>query len=169
MSGRPSVAAQTVTWGDFMMFKRLGILGVLAVCLFAIAIVMVGCGADEDDPPPPPPPPPPPVELTPMEKLAGTYSYVEGTRVVDDGVEVSPHSGQMHLRPGGNSWLITLELEDIEPEGYSGPTWTANATTITFIASDGTSEAWEYTLEGKFLTMTFVVEEGATLEKWRKD
>ena len=35
-----------------MMFKRLGILGVLAVCLFAIAIVMVGCGNGEDDPPP---------------------------------------------------------------------------------------------------------------------
>ena len=33
------------------MFKRLGRFAVLAVCLFAIAIVMVGCGGDEVDPP----------------------------------------------------------------------------------------------------------------------
>ena len=31
------------------MFKRLGRFAVLAVCLFAIAIVMVGCGPDEGD------------------------------------------------------------------------------------------------------------------------
>ena len=96
-------------------------------------------------------------------------SYVEGTRVIDDGVEVSPQSGQMHLRPEGNSWLITLEFEDREPEGYSGPTWSANATTLTFIESDSESSTWGYTLEGKFLTITYVHEQGATLEKWRKD
>ena len=33
------------------MFKRLGRFAVLAVCLFAIAIVMVGCGGDDDPPP----------------------------------------------------------------------------------------------------------------------
>ena len=149
------------------MLKHLGISSILAVCLFAM--VMGGC--NREDPPPDKPIEivTPPVELTPMEKLAGSYSFVEGTRVVENGVEISPHSGRMHLRPGGNSWLVALEPEDRELEGYSGPTWTANATTITFIESDGTSEAWEYTLEGKFLTMTFVYENGATLEKWRKD
>ena len=33
------------------MFKRLGRFAVLAVCLFAIVIVMVGCGGDDDPPP----------------------------------------------------------------------------------------------------------------------
>ena len=35
------------------MFKRLGTFAVLAVCLFAIVIVMGGCGGDEDRPLPP--------------------------------------------------------------------------------------------------------------------
>ena len=47
------------------MFKRLGRFSVLAVCLFAIAIVMVGCGPGEDD------------EDTHEEKLAGVYDLVE--------------------------------------------------------------------------------------------
>ena len=34
------------------MFRYLGRFGILAVCLFAIVIVMGGCNGDEDDPPP---------------------------------------------------------------------------------------------------------------------
>ena len=34
-----------------MKFKHLGTFALLAVCLFAIVIVMGGCGGDEDDPP----------------------------------------------------------------------------------------------------------------------
>ena len=174
MSGRPSVAAQTVTWGDFMMFKRLGILGVFAVCLFAITIVMVGCGADEDDPPPDKPIEivTPPVELTPMEKLTGTYSLVEREAVVGVDVLESTVSGKLHLRPGGNGWLVTYEFEDGDSSGFSGPTWTANATTITFIASDGDRWVEDWTLEGKVLTLALFAEDAEDttyIEKWRKD
>ena len=66
------------------MFKRLGIFAVLAVCLFAIVIVMVGCGGD-DDPPPPPPPPPMEEEKTFKEQLTeGSWRMVanaDGTSV----------------------------------------------------------------------------------------
>ena len=51
------------------MFKRLGRFAVLAVCLFAIAIVMVGCGGDEVDPPPPDKP----VELPPPTAVPGGW------------------------------------------------------------------------------------------------
>ena len=34
------------------MFKHLGTFAILAVCLFAIVIVMGGCNGDKDDPPP---------------------------------------------------------------------------------------------------------------------
>ena len=54
------------------MFKRLGIFAVLAVCLFAIAIVMVGCDTDPPiDPPITPPIDPPPVEVT-QQRFTGT-------------------------------------------------------------------------------------------------
>ena len=163
-----------------MMFKRLGILGVLAVCLFAIVIVMVGCGNGDEkiDPPIVPPVEETKVE-TPMEKLTGTYSYVAGTysyveRVGVVGVDVqdSPVSGLMHLRAGGNGWLWAYEYEDGEPGGYSGPTWSANATTLTFIPSDGERIVEDYTLEGKVLTVASFAEsddELSYIEKWRKD
>lgn len=34
------------------MFKHLGRFAILAVCLFAMTMAIVGCGGDEDDPPP---------------------------------------------------------------------------------------------------------------------
>ena len=153
-----------------MMFKRLGILGVLAVCLFALA--MGGC--NRDDPPPDKPIEivTPPVELTPMEKLTGIYSLVEDTSVHGREVINPSVSGKLHLRPGGNGWLVTYEGEDGDSSGNSGPTWTANATTITFIASDGERFVEDWTLEGKVLTLAKFAEdfEDATyIEKWRKD
>lgn len=51
-----------------MIFKHLGRFAVLAVCFFAIAIVMVGCGGD-DDPPIVPPPPEETKEKTFKEQL----------------------------------------------------------------------------------------------------
>ena len=155
-----------------MTFKHLGTFALLAVCLFAIVIAMGGCEREEDDPPPPPPPPPPPVELTPMEKLTGTYSYVESEEVVGFDVRESPVSGRMHLRPGGNGWLWTYEFEDRDSYGRSGPTWSANATTLTFIASDGERWVEDYTLEGKVLTVASFAEsddELSYIETWRKD
>ena len=150
-----------------MMFRYLGRFAVLAVCLFAIVIVMVGCGADEDDPPPPPP------EETPMEKLTGTYSFVERIRVYNEEVHESPVSGKLHLRPGGNSWIATYEWEAGDSSGRSGPTWTADATTITLIYSDGFRLVQEYTLEGKLLTLILFDSDGqSTLtqtDKWRKE
>ena len=155
------------------MFKRLGILGVLAVCLFAIAIVMVGCGNGDEkiDPPIDPPVEEKQVELTPMEKLTGIYSLVESEAVTRNQVSRA-FSGRMHLRPGGNGWLVTYEDEDGDSFGDSGPTWTANATTITFIYPDGERLVEDWTLEGEVLTLARLdteLDESAVVEKWRKD
>ena len=154
------------------MLKYLGRFGVLAVCLFAIVIVMGGC--NRDDPPPDKPTEivKPPVETqteTPMEKLAGTYSFIEGESVVDFEVLEPPASAKFHLRPEGNGWLATFESRDGDSFGNSGPTWTANATTLTLIASDGERLVSEYTLAGKVLTLSAFNEDGARIEKWRKD
>ena len=151
------------------MFKRLGTFAVLAVCLFAIVIVMGGC--NRDDPPPDKPIEivKPPVELTPMEKLTGTYSLLESDEVLLDGEVLIAVSGSLHFRPGGNGWLVTVEYEDGDSYGDSGPTWTANATAITFILSDGERLVEEYTLEGKVLTLaSFTEDDFARIEKWRK-
>ena len=156
-----------------MMFRYLGRFGVLAVCLFAIVIVMGGCGGD-DDPPPDKPVEivtPPVVELTPMEKLTGSYSLVESESVTANQVSLII-SGRLHLRPGGNGWLATYEDEDGDSFGGSGPTWTANATTITFIDSGGETWTDDYTLEGKVLTLANLdteLDESAYIDKWRKD
>ena len=136
---------------------------------------MVGCGGDDEDDPPPDkpveivtPPPPPPVE-TPMEKLTGTYAFIEaeGVNAFFEVLE-PPDSGKLHLRPGGNGWLVTL-LQDGDAFGNSGATWSANATTLTLTASDGERLVNDYTLEGQVLTLTQFGEDGGTIQKWRKD
>ena len=73
------------------MFRYLGRFGVLAVCLFAIVIVMVGCGRDDPPPPPPPPPPDDPIQF----------------------VSVDPPDGST-IRP---SATITVTFDGIPPEG----------------------------------------------------
>lgn len=149
------------------MLKHLGISSILAVCLFAMA--MGGC--NREDPPPDKPIEivTPPVELTPMEKLAGTYSLVESELVSGGQVDNPPVSGRLHLRPGGNGWLVTYVDEDGDSFGDSGPTWTANATTISFVSSEDEGGVEEYTLEGKFLTLSTFDAGFAFIEKWRKD
>ena len=141
------------------MFRQLGTFAPLALCLFALAIAM-GMGDCDDDPQ---------VELTPMEKLAGTYSLVESEVLVDNEVLEPPNYGKLHLRPEGNGWIVTFEYEEGDSSGNSGATWTANATTITFIDSDGDRWIEDYTLEGKFLTLSYFDENNdvAIIEKWR--
>ena len=160
-----------------MMFKHLGRFGVLAVCLFAIVIVMGGCGTDNNGKGTDPIKPPPvdnngkgtdPMMETPMVKLTGTYSLVE-SQEVRDGEVVKTVSGKLDLRPGSDGWLVTYELEDGGSFGVSGPTWTANATTLTLIDSDGDRSVENYTLEGKFLTLATFFEQGVRIEKWLKD
>ena len=147
-----------------MKFKHLGRFGVLAVCLFAIVIVMGGCGGDEDDPPPDKPVEivTPPVELTPMEKLAGTYWYAEenvDSELLD--------FGKLNLGHGGTGWSLTYEWRDdgTPTTLNSGPSWSASAATITYVYSDGRSDSQDYTLVGKTLTLTY---RDSTIRKWRK-
>lgn len=142
------------------MFRQFGRFAPLALCLFTLAIVMGSCSEwwdDEEE------------ELTPMEKLAGTYSIVESKVILDNEVLEPPNSGQLHLRPEGKGWIVTFEYEAGDSSGNSGATWTANATTVTFIDSDGDRWVEDYTLEGKFLTLSFFDEDNdvAIIETWR--
>ena len=80
------------------MFKRLGRFSVLAVCLFAIAIVMVGCGGD-DPPIDPPPPPPDPIQFVSADPADGSTIQPNATITVTfDGM---PPEG---LRVTGGFW-----------------------------------------------------------------
>ena len=144
------------------MFRQLGRFARLATCLFAIAIVMGSCGEPIDEMMPPTPPPP--VELTPMEKLAGSYELVEHESDTPENVAIS---GDMYLKPGGSSWEIRVNLEDEATGTDQGPAWSANATTITFTNTRGPDSVVEYTLEGKFLAITPIKASTETL-KWRK-
>lgn len=158
-----------------MMFQRLGILGVLAVCLFAMAIV--GCNR-------PPLALPPPL-LTPMEKLAGSYSLVEheaslAAMSTEDAAALAvvrwsdapSLSGRLHLLRGGSGWFVTRSFAhevEVEYGGSWGRIWSANSTTITFTDYDNEVQVENYTLEGEFLTLATFQEDYARIEKWRKD
>ena len=152
------------------MFKRLGTFAVLAVCLFAIAMVMVGCG--RDDPPIDKPIDPPPVEKpivpkveTPLEKLAGSYNLVE----VFDGIitlRIPEVDGRLYMEEGGGDWFWSLNFVNLD-NGLvknSGETWSPSATGIAFITSDGEWLGTEYTLVGSLLTL----ERDDLITKWRK-
>ena len=119
------------------MFKRLGRFAVLAVCLFAIAIVMVGCGPGEEE--------------TPMEKLAGTYTFI-GQTLIAGGVTSSYEDlpGNLHLMPEGNGWSQTIDRSSV-----SGPTWSATDTTLTTVTDSGVTSTGDYTLVGKVLTLVY--------------
>ena len=119
------------------MFKHLGRFAVLAVCLFAIVIVMVGCGPGEEE--------------TPMEKLAGTYTFIDET-LIEGGSTYSyvDVSGKLHLMPEGNGWSQTIDRSSV-----SGPTWSATDTTLTTVTDSGVTRTWDYTLVGKVLTLVY--------------
>ena len=147
------------------MFKRLGIFAILAVCLFAIVIVMGGC--DPDDPPPPPPIVPP-VETkveTPMEKLAGSYSLVEAQAGNEPAARPPGFSGKMFLFTAGGS-TYTMSLGPAGNQGHYTGTWSADQTHLTF---DG--DRFLYTWDGTHLTFSIPDPNGGpeTLNlKWRQ-
>ena len=146
-----------------MMFKRLVILGVLAVCLFAL--VMGGC--NRDDPPPDKPIEivTPPVELTPMEKLAGSYWLVRHTGLWDDGQVQDPvASGRLELGSGGSNWSKAYDNHE-----WGGTEWSATSTTITFAGREGAvPNTQTYTLVGKILTISEYSFGLTTTEIWQK-
>ena len=130
------------------MLKQLGTFGVLAVCLFALA--MVGCGPGDE---------------TPMEKLAGTYTFIDregGLRGVISPREELP--GNLHLMPEGNGWS-----ETIDGVSSSGLTWSATDTTITRVPSGEESFTEDYTLVGKVLTLVYEDENLYIEHRWEKD
>ena len=131
------------------MLKHLGTFAVLAVCLFALA--MVGCGPDEEE--------------TPMEKLAGTYTLID--RLVVSNGSIFPREelpGNLHLMPEGNGWSRT-----IDGDSYSGPTWSATDTTITMVTDSGVSSPEDYTLVGKVLLIVFESDWLYIENRWEKD
>ena len=132
------------------MFRHLGRFAPLALCLFAIVIVMGSCGTD-DPPPPPIEVEPTPVEPTPMEKLTGTWlktQEVYGEHIFsmsEEGLTI-----REILKPNGNGWTYTVN----GVTKSSGPKWSANATTITYTWPDGSSNSMEYTFIGRILILT---------------
>ena len=92
------------------MFKRLGIFAVLAVCLFAIVIVMGGCGGD-DPPPIIDPPPPPEVSLVSVSPEEGSEIKADATITVTfdgapEGLKVTGRKAS-----GGSSIAMTVTTE----------------------------------------------------------
>ena len=139
-----------------MMFKRLGRFAVLAVCLFAIAIVMGGCNRDD-------PPPPPPIELpteTPGQKLTGQYELVE--TVGDSGVTRPPDiTGDLFLFDLLGTYTMSITIAG-ETRSVVNGSWGADDTHITL---DGTR--LRYSWDGTYLT--YSNPDGSSLSlKWRK-
>lgn len=158
------------------MFKHLGTFGILAVCLFAMTMAIVGCGRDD-------PPPPPPIEILPeetkvetqVEKLQGTYILVE--------IEVSDDGGAVILRPpalrgslllhgdygpGNDSnyrasmWFLRGDTgETVEHVGV----WSVVGATITIVGRRS-----GYTSDGTYLNLTnYDVGDGLKGRmKWRR-
>ena len=142
------------------MFKRLGIFAILAVCLFAIVIVMVGCERDEGEKKTEIVKPP--VEETPMEKLPGIYELGElGSREPNGDLTLQPKLlflGIMFLYPSsdGSSGYDSYESNGSirafgESTRWENETWSADEATIRLtIAGNRTPYTWN----GKYLTMT---------------
>ena len=134
------------------MFRQLGRFALLALCLFAIVIAMGSCGPD--DPPPPPiepveetpgdvDPVDPPVELTPMEKLTGTWvctkwvepQFEREITLANEGITI-----KLYLQPEGIGWVQSVNrpkpdlkfgIFNFTEELLSGLKWTATDTTLT--------------------------------------
>ena len=139
------------------MFRYLGRFSVLAVCLFAIVIVMVGCNGGEKKIDPPIVTLP---EKTPGEKLAGRYELVE--TVGDSGITRPPDvAGDLLLLDvlGTYNMSITIAGET----RFANGSWGADDTHITF---DGTR--YRYSWDGTYLT--FSNPDGSSLSlKWQKN
>ena len=155
------------------MFKHLGRFAVLAVCLFAIAIVMVGCDGDEDGPPPIVPPIVPPV-VTQVEKLPGLYELVEVRFTVDgDTIIARPpiFRGTLGLHPyygpgidGNDKYSMSVLHESgsiFEVAGF----WSADESHFSM-----DRDPIRYTWDGTYLTLSNIeFEEGGKGSiKWRQ-
>ena len=139
------------------MFKRLGRFGVLAVCLFAIVIVMVGC--NREDPPPPLP------EETPAEKLTGIYELVESR--YPDGIILRPPSitGKMFLY-NSDTLRNALYLTSADGDTFNMEfTWSMDETYFL----DNVGDRLSYTWDGTHLNLTFSAGGRSVVTSWRKE
>ena len=154
-----------------MVFKHLGRFAILAVCLFAIVIVMVGCNGGNG---PPPPPIVQPTE-TPMEKLEGRYELTE-FRIPDQGVVLRPPGftgtlGLLSYSDGSDAWHLIYESDDDDLRPFAqavssfGSTWSATETTLTLNATAAPTAHFSYSLVGERLTITY---RDGTIATWEK-
>ena len=132
------------------MLKRLGTFAVLAVCLFAMTIAIVGCGGgggdEEDDD-----------EggtdvVSPMSDSAGGLGISKGDFVDLSGLysyETPELGGVLSLFPAAddfeaNLWFLTDDLEISDNSG----TWTADRSNIDLL-----DRVYRYTWNGTHLTI----------------
>ena len=124
------------------MFKRLGIFAVLAVCLFAIAIVMVGCGPDEDEP----------IEFLRANPSDG--STIQNDAMISVTFDISGRSGDFQMYKVLEVTGGTVEPEWAERSGsayISGPfatgpltlelQWEGQTVTLNYTVEDRHAEA----------------------------
>ena len=149
-----------------MTFKHLGTFAVLAVCLFALA--MVGCDIPLNSVNVPSTQPSvlggynlPPDNM--KEKLAGVYRLVEfsGEGLTQrapavDGVLVLPLNGKASISQFGPGFR--------EPASSEGITWNADKTHLTF-GRVGGGRRIPYSWDGRFLTL---FEPNGVVSKWVK-
>ena len=114
------------------MFKHLGTFAILAVCLFAIVIVMGGCEREKVDPPIIPPPPPPDVSFVSVSPEDGSQIKADTT------ITVTFDGAPNRLRVNG----------DTSRGGASGHSITATTEGSTVTISD-VSPALDGDLHGK--------------------
>ena len=142
------------------MLKQLGTFAILAVCLFALA--MVGCDNNGGTTKPRIDPPiidPPPTE-TLMEKLYGAYDLTE-FRIPDQGVVLRPPEFTGTLQLFSGRWSLSYGTNDDELLAFAillsshGTTWSATETTLTLTATVGTLFNFSYSLVGERLTITY--------------
>ena len=153
------------------MLKQLGTFAILAVCLFALA--MVGCGNGNGGTKIDPPIIDPPTE-TPGEKLEGSYELTE-FRIPDQGVVLRPPelTGTLRLQMG--RWVLSYNNntndEDLQLFAFGltsfGQTWSATETTLTLDSATAAPTAYfSYSLVGERLTITY---RDGTIATWEKD
>lgn len=181
------------------MFRHLGTFALLAVCLFAIVLVMGGCdgeriqqmlpppvtpetdapetsetetGETENGSPKSDPPIVPPTTETPLEKLTGSYTLIEWEIVHKE----AEGGEDLVLSPDvGSTGKLHLRPEGngwsqtINGETLSGPTWSATATTFTIVADSGSTGTEDYILVGDVLTLVYDDDSLRMERSWQKD
>ena len=151
------------------MFRHLGTFAVLAVCLFALA--MVGCGngngGTKIDPPIIDPPIiDPPVTETPKLKFTGSYELVEA-RYPDGTIRHPPSlTGKMFLF-ALDSLRNTFSLTSADGDRIEVKfTWSPDETHFL----DNAGKRMTYTWDGTHLNLTYTSDNGQTLvTSWKKN